>query len=35
VRIGPSVRTADGEQLVEVLAGLVDGERVLLNPLAQ
>ena len=35
VRVGSSVRTTDGEQLVEVLAGLADGERVLLNPLAQ
>jgi len=35
VRVGRSVHTADGEQLVEVLAGLADGERVLLNPLAK
>jgi RND family efflux transporter MFP subunit len=35
VRIGPAVRTADGERLAEVLAGLSDGEQVLLNPLAR
>jgi len=35
VRIGPSVRTADGKLFVEVLAGLTDGEQVLLNPLAK
>ncbi|MGB2818951.1 MAG: efflux RND transporter periplasmic adaptor subunit [Burkholderiaceae bacterium] len=35
VRIGPSVRTPDGAKLVEVLAGLSDGEVVLLNPLAK
>ncbi|MGZ9031083.1 MAG: efflux RND transporter periplasmic adaptor subunit [Burkholderiaceae bacterium] len=35
VRVGPSVRTADGHKLIEVLAGLSDGEVVLLNPLAQ
>jgi RND family efflux transporter MFP subunit len=35
VRIGPSVRTADGKSFVEVLAGLTDGEQVLLNPLAR
>jgi RND family efflux transporter MFP subunit len=34
VRVGPAVRTADGQMLVEVLAGLSDGEQVLLNPLA-
>jgi hypothetical protein len=35
VRVGPSVRTPDGQKLVEVLAGLSDGEAVLLNPLAK
>jgi RND family efflux transporter MFP subunit len=35
VRVGPTVRTADGQKLVEVLAGLTDGEQVLLNPLAK
>ncbi|HEX5639538.1 MAG TPA: efflux RND transporter periplasmic adaptor subunit [Burkholderiaceae bacterium] len=35
VRVGPSVRTPDGQKLVEVLAGLSDGEVVLLNPLAK
>jgi membrane fusion protein (multidrug efflux system) len=35
VRVGPSVHTADGQKLVEVLAGLTDGEQVLLNPLAK
>jgi RND family efflux transporter MFP subunit len=35
VRVGPSVRTADGRQFVEILAGLADGEQVLLNPLAK
>jgi RND family efflux transporter MFP subunit len=35
VRVGPSVRTPDGQKLVEVLAGLSDGETVLLNPLAK
>jgi multidrug efflux pump subunit AcrA (membrane-fusion protein) len=35
VRVGPSVSTADGQKLVEVLAGLTDGEQVLLNPLAK
>ena len=35
VRVGPSVRTADGQALVEVLAGLADGEQVLINPLAK
>jgi RND family efflux transporter MFP subunit len=35
VRVGPSVRTADGQKFVEVLAGLTDGEQVLLNPLAK
>lgn len=35
VRIGAPVRTADGQALVEVLAGLNDGEQVLLNPLAK
>lgn len=35
VRVGPAVRTADGERLTEVLAGLSDGEQVLLNPLAK
>jgi RND family efflux transporter MFP subunit len=33
VRVGPAVQ-ANGEALVEVLAGLSDGEQVLLNPLA-
>jgi hypothetical protein len=33
VRVGPAVQ-ADGAALVEVLAGLSDGEQVLLNPLA-
>ena len=35
VRVGPGVRTADGQQFVEILAGLADGEQVLLNPLAK
>jgi len=35
VRVGPSVRTADGQKFVEILAGLADGEQVLLNPLAK
>ena len=35
VRVGPSVRAPDGQKLVEVLAGLSDGEVVLLNPLAK
>jgi RND family efflux transporter MFP subunit len=35
VRIGPALRTSDGQALVEVLAGLSDGEQVLLNPLAK
>jgi RND family efflux transporter MFP subunit len=35
IRIGPGVRTADGKSYVEVLAGLTDGEQVLLNPLAK
>jgi hypothetical protein len=35
VRLGQSVRTPDGQKLVEVLAGLSDGETVLLNPLAK
>jgi RND family efflux transporter MFP subunit len=35
VRIGPGVRTADGQKFVEILAGLADGEQVLLNPLAK
>ena len=35
VRVGPSVRTADGQKYVEILAGLADGEQVLLNPLAK
>ena len=35
VRVGPTVRSADGPALVEVLAGLNDGEQVLLNPLAK
>jgi RND family efflux transporter MFP subunit len=35
VRVGPQVVTADGQKLVEVLAGLSDGEQVLLNPLAK
>jgi len=35
VRVGPSVRTADGRKFVEILAGLADGEQVLLNPLAK
>lgn len=35
VRIGPGLRAPDGQQLVEVLAGLADGELVLLNPLAK
>jgi RND family efflux transporter MFP subunit len=35
VRVGPNVRTADGQKLVEILAGLGDGEQVLLNPLAK
>jgi RND family efflux transporter MFP subunit len=35
VRVGPSVRTADGRKYVEILAGLADGEQVLLNPLAK
>jgi hypothetical protein len=34
VRVGPGVHAADGQKLVEVLAGLTDGEQVLLNPLA-
>jgi RND family efflux transporter MFP subunit len=34
VRVGPAVQ-ADGQALVEVLAGLSDGEQVLLNPLAK
>jgi RND family efflux transporter MFP subunit len=35
VRVGPGVRAPDGQKLVEVLAGLSDGEVVLLNPLAK
>ena len=35
VRLGQSVRTAEGQNYVEVLAGLSDGEQVLLNPLAK
>lgn len=35
VRIGPGLRTADGQALVEVLAGLSDGEQVMINPLAK
>lgn len=35
VRVGPAVRTADGQKFVEILAGLADGEQVLLNPLAK
>jgi len=35
VRVGPNVRSAEGQKLVEVLAGLADGEQVLLNPLAK
>jgi RND family efflux transporter MFP subunit len=35
VRIGPALRTSDGQALVEVLAGLSDGEQVLINPLAK
>jgi RND family efflux transporter MFP subunit len=35
VRVGPGVRTADGQKFVEILAGLADGEQVLLNPLAK
>jgi hypothetical protein len=34
VRVGPAVRTEDGQALVEVLAGLSDGEQVLLSRLA-
>ena len=29
------LRTADGQKFVEILAGLADGEQVLLNPLAK
>jgi RND family efflux transporter MFP subunit len=35
VRVGQNVRTAEGHAYVEVLAGLSDGEQVLLNPLAK
>jgi RND family efflux transporter MFP subunit len=35
VRVGPAVRTPDGQMVVEVLAGLQDGEQVMLNPLAK
>jgi RND family efflux transporter MFP subunit len=35
IRLGPAVRAEDGTALVEVLAGLSDGEQVLLNPLAR
>ena len=35
VRVGPALPATDGKMLVEVLAGLSDGERVLLNPLAK
>jgi RND family efflux transporter MFP subunit len=35
VRVGPAVPSPDGGMLVEVLAGLSEGEHVLLNPLAK